>query len=720
MHKDFFGLSSSPFELSPDPFFMVSSDRTNQALAAISSAIGQRKGFVVMTGEVGTGKTLILRCLFELWEREQIPFAYFIGPRLSTTDFLNYINFELGIKVAEPNKGNLLRALYGFLLAQFEKGLTTVLVIDEAHQLSRNVLEEIRMLTNFETAQQKLVQIVLVGQPELDKKLDSVELRSLKQRVAVRCTLEPLRPEEIRNYIERRLELAGADSQATGIFPVETVKAIYHYSQGIPRLINNICDQALITASASQVRVIPVEVIDEIASRFRLQPTRTIKQTERSSLALGPEEDHRPAKSSREISPSDDTCVKPSDGGPTMLYIDLGSETSAQTTPTPIAETSQKSSSNGVSASYTRKIGQETIDRNWLRQVVAELELESWNSREADSHLISPLSTLSGTDSSVGTASEGPDVESSKDSAITDTSVLVDTTATQPTASGPAIQAPDSQPIDAISNATPETSVEDFENVCGQEPSQIDTANASERVSLPKRYDKEILGGTLTAAFLLAALGGAMYLRTWRTPPVLSSTLNSEQVPVQPGALPVKPAQERASSNSTSDSLTYNQIDRPSLPSTKSVLGHVRLATPKINRSAKVSDGPDLSLVPSMEGKPTGNLDDPNGGLAALGQSVAPPSSQEVGGNFKPALLISSVSPVYPALAKNQRIHGDVRIDALIDSNGHVSSMKMLAGPLLLQSSARDALQHWKFQPATINGRPMPMHYMVTIQFRLE
>ena len=172
-----------------------------------------------MTGEVGTGKTLVLRCLVELWEREQIPFAYFIGPRLSTMDFLSYITFELGITVAEPSKGKLLRALYGFLLAQFEKGLTTVLIIDEAHQMPRSVLEEIRLLTNFETAQQKLLQIVLVGQPELDKKLDSVELRSLKQRIAVRCRLEPLREEEVRSYIERRLELAGAGAQAAAIFP---------------------------------------------------------------------------------------------------------------------------------------------------------------------------------------------------------------------------------------------------------------------------------------------------------------------------------------------------------------------------------------------------------------------------------------------------------------------------------------------------------------------
>ena len=168
MYNDFFALNVVPFDLSPDPFFLYSSEKSKDALASISHAISRRKGFVVMTGEVGTGKTLILRCLFGLWEREQIPFAYFIGPKLSTMDFLRYITFELGITVAEPTKGNLLRALYGFLLAQFEKDLTTVLVIDEAHQMPRSVLEEIRLLANFETAQQKLLQIILVGQPELD------------------------------------------------------------------------------------------------------------------------------------------------------------------------------------------------------------------------------------------------------------------------------------------------------------------------------------------------------------------------------------------------------------------------------------------------------------------------------------------------------------------------------------------------------------------------
>jgi len=286
-YQDFLGLSVSPFELSPDPFFMFSSEKSRDALASISHAVHLRKGFVVMTGEVGTGKTLLLRCLFEYWEREQIPFVYFIGPRLSTIDFLRYVAFELGIEVAEPTKGNLLRALYGFLLAQFERGLTTVLVIDEAHQIPGSVLEEVRILANFETAQQKLIQILLVGQPELEKKLDTVELRSLKQRIAVRCQLEPLSADEIRRYIEHRLELAGAKSQANTIFPAETIQAILRYSQGIPRLVNSICDQALVVACARQVRVVPVDVIEQVASRFRLDATPSPKRTERPISITG-------------------------------------------------------------------------------------------------------------------------------------------------------------------------------------------------------------------------------------------------------------------------------------------------------------------------------------------------------------------------------------------------------------------------------------------------
>ncbi len=275
MYKNFFGLNRNPFELSPDPSFICPLEKNNEALSLIGYAISQRKGFVVLTGEVGTGKTLMLRCLFESWRREGIAFANIFAPRLSVIDFLTYAASDLGIETAEPTKGNLLRAFYAFVSAQCAKGLTTVLVIDEAHQAPTHVLEEIRMLTNVETDQEKLVQVLLVGQPELDDKLDSFELRQLKQRIAVRCHLEPLREEETREYIEQRLRIAGADPSVRKIFPPETIKYIYRYSRGIPRIVNSLCDQALIAACAQHVRVIPVEIVDEVASRFRLSPVST-------------------------------------------------------------------------------------------------------------------------------------------------------------------------------------------------------------------------------------------------------------------------------------------------------------------------------------------------------------------------------------------------------------------------------------------------------------
>ncbi len=718
MYKEFFGLASNPFELSPDPFFMVSSDRSKEALAAISSAIGQRKGFVVMTGEVGTGKTMVLRCLFELWEREQIPFAYFIGPRLSTTDFLNYIALELGIKVAERTKGNLLRALYGFLLAQYEKGLTTVLVIDEAHQVSRSVLEEIRLLTNFETAKQKLVQLVLVGQPELDKKLDSVELRSLKQRVAVRCKLEPLRPEEIRNYIERRLELAGANADATTIFPVDTVKAIYHFSQGTPRLVNSICDQALITASASQIRVIPVEVIEEIATRFRLHATTGPKQTEKAPLSARDEERPAPAppKATQATTATDEPAVKASAPDGFLLYLDSGNETPKQTASTEKPPVPRKSSSNGYFSSYPRQLGQEAMDRHRLRQVLAEIDLDSANSNANDPQLPSAVSTLVDTTSAVTSAREERQPKSSEGLAIATASVLADSTIAERSVDDLSIQATDSQSDRAIRKVPQQVAVE----VPQPESKDLAVAKTGQEVRVLKRYDKEILIGTLAVVFILLAVGTAIYLRAWKTASATSSSPISEQARAASATVPVESTPIRGASHPQSESLSHKPLGEPLQTPTKSVFGRVRLGKPKIDPGRKSPDAREVGVAPLIERKLSGNLDELSGGLASIKETVAPPSSLQGGGTFKPALLINSVSPVYPAVAKNQRIHGDVRIDALIEADGHVSSMNMLAGPLLLQAAAAEALRQWKFQPATIDGKPVPMHYTVTVQFRLQ
>ncbi len=271
MYKAFFNLTRNPFDLTPDPRCFVSTRRHDEALAALYYGVRWHKGFVVVTGEVGTGKTLLLRCLLRLLkESRDVAYAYLFNSRLSPTEFLQYILSDFGLPASGRNKGELLLDLGQFLMSRGSKKLTTVLIVDEAHHLSDEILEEVRLLSNLETTDDKLLQIVLVGQPELDDKLDSLGLRQLKQRIALRAQLLPLDSEEMREYIEQRLHIAGFDPQRKVIFPAETIAAIYRHSSGLPRLINTICENALIAAYARQTPTVSPEIIEGVAREFRL------------------------------------------------------------------------------------------------------------------------------------------------------------------------------------------------------------------------------------------------------------------------------------------------------------------------------------------------------------------------------------------------------------------------------------------------------------------
>ncbi len=269
MYKSFYNLKRNPFEITPDPSFLFATKKHNEALAALYYGVRRKKGFVVMTGEVGTGKTLLVRCLLQVLRRANITFAYVFNPRLNPMEFLQYVAGDFQLPTAGKSKSELLLDLSAFVIARHEKQLTTVLVIDEAHHLSADVLEEVRLLTNLETAQEKLLQILLVGQQELDQKLDSVGLRQLKQRIALRSHLTSLDLDETRGYIECRLKLAGS-SDPNQIFSIEAILEIFRQSRGLPRLINTLSENALIHGYARQCRPITAEVIEEIATELRL------------------------------------------------------------------------------------------------------------------------------------------------------------------------------------------------------------------------------------------------------------------------------------------------------------------------------------------------------------------------------------------------------------------------------------------------------------------
>jgi general secretion pathway protein A len=269
MYKRFYNLQRNPFEITPDPSFLFPTTRHNEALASLYYGVTAHRGFVVLTGEVGTGKTLILRSLLGLLQRRDVAFALIFNPTLSPLEFMRYIARDFGLQVGDKAKDELIHVLNGFLLQRHQKGLTTILVVDEAHHLSSEILEEIRLLTNLETSQQKLLQIVLAGQPELDQKLDSHELRQLKQRIALRCHLDPLSVGETKEYMRRRLQIAGATG-AVQIFSGPAIEAIFSHSRGIPRLINTICENALLAGYAKHAATITSEIIEDVARELRL------------------------------------------------------------------------------------------------------------------------------------------------------------------------------------------------------------------------------------------------------------------------------------------------------------------------------------------------------------------------------------------------------------------------------------------------------------------
>ena len=253
MYKEFYGLRANPFNVNPDPRYLFLTRHTEEALACLTYGIQSRKGFVLLTGEVGTGKTTLINKLLEWLRLQQVATAFIFNSRLNVPQFLDYMMADFGIPCDSRAKSQILLRLYNWLLDRYRAGETAVLIVDEAQNLSDEVLEEIRMLTNLETFTEKLLQIVLVGQPELEQKLKQPQLRQLKQRLTLRAKTHPLTLEETKAYIQQRLRIAG--SNGNQIFEPEAMMAIHRYSSGIPRVINLFASTAWSAPSSTSRRL---------------------------------------------------------------------------------------------------------------------------------------------------------------------------------------------------------------------------------------------------------------------------------------------------------------------------------------------------------------------------------------------------------------------------------------------------------------------------------
>lgn len=263
MYLRYYGLQQHPFHITPDPEFLFASPSHREAFAGLVYGIEQRKGFITMTGEVGTGKTTVLRAALDKLRSDKLGIIYLFNPDISFDDLLQNLLKELGQNVKERRTSWMLNCLNWVLINHYRQGGNMVLVIDEAQNMPAETLEKIRVLSNLETSKQKLLQIVLVGQPELDAVLRQHSLRQLTQRIAVKATLKPLTRSQSEQYIHHRVKRAGGGIHA--IFAKTALKSVVKYGRGIPRRLNVLCDNALIAGYGNHAKPITANLVHEVA-----------------------------------------------------------------------------------------------------------------------------------------------------------------------------------------------------------------------------------------------------------------------------------------------------------------------------------------------------------------------------------------------------------------------------------------------------------------------
>lgn len=270
MYKNFFGLKENPFNVSPDPKYLFLTEQVEETLSSLIYGIQTRKGIITLTGEVGTGKTTLVNRLLDGLRQQPTRTAFLFNSRMNSSQLFDFVLAEFDIPCESRSKSQQLMKLNQWLTERFRAGETAILILDEAQNLTFPVLEEVRLLTNLETSSEKLLQIILSGQPEFEEKLNLPQLRQLRQRVMIRCKTAPLTKEQTHNYILERLRIAGANPGQPPIFTLMAMDTVYLYSLGIPRVVNLLCEHSLINAYVEQQRPIQPKIVEDVAKEFRL------------------------------------------------------------------------------------------------------------------------------------------------------------------------------------------------------------------------------------------------------------------------------------------------------------------------------------------------------------------------------------------------------------------------------------------------------------------
>ena len=280
MYKSFFGLQENPFNVSPDPRYMFVTKEIEEALSGLMYGIQTRKGILTLTGEVGTGKTTLINRLLNWLNTQGTKSAFIFNSRMNSSQLFDFVLAEFEIACTSTSKSQQLMKLNQWLMDRYKAGETAVLIVDEAQNLTFPVLEEIRLLTNFETSTHKLLQIVLSGQPELEEKLKLPQLRQLRQRITIRSKTSSLTKAQTHSYIQERLRIAGAASNEEPIFSAQAIDTVHLYSLGVPRVVNLLCEHALINAYVAHNRTIQPTVVEAVAREFQLDEVEPVAPPE--------------------------------------------------------------------------------------------------------------------------------------------------------------------------------------------------------------------------------------------------------------------------------------------------------------------------------------------------------------------------------------------------------------------------------------------------------